>query len=93
MSFTEAANVIGVVITSSPAPMPSVTSAVCRPAVHELSANAPGAPNAVANSVSNRLVFGPVVIQLDRNVSMTSAISSSPMQGGEKGRNVVRDGP
>ena len=43
MTLTEAANVIGVVITSSPGPIPRVASAVCSPAVQELSASAPGA--------------------------------------------------
>ena len=77
-------------VTSSPAPTPSVASAVCRPAVHELSASAPGASSDAANSVSKRLVFGPVVIQSERSVSTTSRISSSPMTGGAKGRNSVR---
>src|ERR1043166_3237435 len=33
LTLTEAANVVGVVITSSPGPIPRVTRAVCRPAV------------------------------------------------------------
>ena len=44
ITLTEAANVMGVVTTSSPGPIPSVTSAVCSAAVHELSASAPGPP-------------------------------------------------
>src|SRR5207247_1367681 len=59
ITFTEAVKVSGVVMTSSPAPTPSVASAVCRPAVHELRASAPGASRDAANSVSKRLVFGP----------------------------------
>src|SRR5205807_527743 len=47
ITFTEAVKVSGVVMTSSPAPTPSVASAVCRPAVHELSASAPGAGDEV----------------------------------------------
>src|SRR5207247_6393120 len=90
ITFTEATNVIGVVTTWSPGPMPAVTRAVWRAAVQELSARAPGAPRAAANSVSNRLVFGPVVIQFERSVSTTSSISSAPMRGGEKARNSVR---
>src|SRR3989441_2255330 len=90
ITSTEATNVMGVVMTSSPGPMPAVTSAVWRAAVQELSARAPGAPRAAANSVSNRLVFGPVVIQFERSVSTTSSISSAPMRGGEKARNSVR---
>src|SRR5437773_9683422 len=90
ITFTEATNVVGVVITSSPGPIPRVTSAVWSAAVEELSARAPGAPRAAAKSVSNRLVFGPVVIQFERSVSTTSSISSAPMRGGEKERNSVR---
>src|SRR2546422_8383196 len=40
ITFTEAVNVSGVVITSSPGPTPRVASAVCSPAVQELSASA-----------------------------------------------------
>src|SRR5205814_9010574 len=90
MTFTEAAKVMGVVITSSPGPMPAVLSAVCSAAVQELRASVAGAWRKAANSVSKRLVLGPVVIQLERSVSTTAAISSSPMSGGEKGRNSVR---
>ena len=90
ITFTEAAKVMGVVMTSSPGPIPSVTSAVWRPAVQELSASAPGAPRYAANWPSNRWVRGPVVIQPERSASTTSLISSSPMRGGEKGRNSAR---
>jgi hypothetical protein len=79
-------------MTSSPGPMPSVFSAVCRAAVQELSAKAPGARRNVANSPSNRFVFGPVEIQRERRVSTTSRISSSPIVGGEKERNSLRLG-
>src|SRR5215471_9712295 len=85
MTLTDAANVIVVVATRSPLPMPSVASATCSPAVHELSASAAGAPTDAANSLSKRAVFGPVVIQSDRNVSTISWISSSPRFGGENG--------
>src|SRR5258708_13433090 len=77
ITFTDAVNVIGVVMTSSPGPIPSVLSAVCRAAVQELSANAPGARRKAANSFSNRFVFGPVEIHCERSVSTTSWISSS----------------
>src|SRR5438309_11283809 len=86
MTLTEAANVMGVVTTSAPGPIPSVTSAVWSPAVQELSASAPGAPRYAANSCSNRFAFGPVVIQVDRSVSTTSWISSSPIGGVANGR-------
>src|SRR5256884_1188966 len=90
MTFTDAAKVIGVVMTSSPGPMPRVTRAVCSPAVQELSASAPGAARYAANSVSNRRVLGPVVIQSERSVSTTSSISSCPTSGGAKGRKLAR---
>src|SRR5437773_4473875 len=90
ITFTEAVNVSGVVITSSPGPTPRVASAVCSPAVQELSASALGAPRCAANSASKRFVLGPVVIQSERRVSTTSRISSSPKCGGAKGRNSVR---
>src|SRR5271169_4607660 len=77
-------------MTASPGPMPRVANATCRAAVHELRAKAAGAPTAAANSASNRFTFGPVVIQSDRRVSITSAISSSPMLGGENGKKLLR---
>src|SRR5213080_1203561 len=54
ITLTEAVNVSGVVITSSPGPTPSVASAVCSPAVQELSASALGAPRCAATSPSKR---------------------------------------
>jgi hypothetical protein len=59
-----------------------------RPAVAELTAMAsmPGAPRKAAKSCSKRRAFGPVVTQPDFRVSMTSAISSSPISGRAKGR-------
>ena len=44
MTFTDAVNVTGVVMTSSPGPIWSATNAVCSAAVQELDASAPGAP-------------------------------------------------
>src|ERR1051325_2929138 len=88
MTLTDAAKVIGVVMTSSPGPMPRVTRAVCRAAVQELSASAPGAATYAAKAVSNRRVLGPVVIQSERSGPTTSSISSCPRGGGAKGRKV-----
>src|SRR5437879_11355873 len=85
-TLTVAANVSGVVITSSPGPTPLATSAVWSPAVQEFSASAAGAETAVANSASKRATLGPVVIQSERSVSTTSAISSSPITGAANGR-------
>src|SRR5262245_21435837 len=80
-------NVRGVVITSSPGPMPSATSARWRPEVAEFTANAYGARTYSPNSRSNLAVFGPVVSQPDCNVSITSSISSFPIAGRLKGVN------
>ena len=90
MTCTVEQKVIGVVMTSSPGPTPSAASPTNMASVAELTASAAGAPMNAANSCSNRLTFGPVVIQSDRKVSMTSSISSSPSKGGENGRNVFR---
>src|SRR5438105_9531504 len=90
MTLTEAAKVIGVVITSSPGPTPRVASAVWSAAVHEFSANAAGARTRPPKSDSKRLTFGPVLIQSERSVSTTSSISSTPKHGGENFRNSLR---
>ena len=86
MTLTVAAHVSGVVMTSSPGPISLTARAVCRAAVHELTATAAGAETLAANSASNWATLGPVVIQSERRVSTTSAISSSPMSGGENER-------
>src|SRR6188508_3258392 len=93
MTPTVAENVRGVVMTSSPGPTPRVARAVCRAAVQELTPRAAGAPTRAANSDSNRWDLGPVVIQPDRRVSTTSEISSSPIDGGEKARKLLRANP
>ncbi len=85
MALTVATKVSGVVMTSSPGPIPRVSMARCRAAVHELTARAAGAPLASRNSSSKARVLGPVVIHPDFSESTTSAISSSPSCGGEKG--------
>jgi hypothetical protein len=92
-TFAVAAKVIGVVTTSSPGPIPSATSAACSPAVHEFSASAAGAPVKQRNSRSNSSVRGPAESHPERSVSVTAAISSSPMLGREKGRNPARRKP
>ena len=81
------ANVIGVLITLSPGPIPSTASAMCSAPVHELSASADSAPMKSRNSDWKRSTRGPVVIQPERSALTTSSISSSPMRGGEKLRN------
>src|SRR5689334_9711769 len=92
MTLAEAQKVIGVVMTSSPGPIFSAASATCSPPVQELRARAFCAPMNSAKTCSKRWVFGPVVIQLERRVSTTASISSSVIEGGEKGRKVGRTG-
>ena len=74
-------NVNGVVITSSPLPIPSAASATCKPAVQEFRARACGESTYAAKSFSNCAVRGPVVSQPERRVAATSCNSSSPIEG------------
>ena len=82
--------VIAVVMTESPGLILSAANATSSAAVQELTARADGAPTAWANSDSNRFTLGPVVIQSERRVSATSAISASPINGGENGKKALR---
>src|SRR5918999_3145281 len=82
MTFAVAGHVIGVVITSSPGPTPSATSARCMAAVPEETASACSAPMYSAKRRSSSAAFGPLVSHPDRIVSATAAISSSPTAGG-----------
>src|SRR5579864_6292930 len=84
------AKVMVVLTTASPSPMPRAASAMCMADVAELTASAAGAPTSSANSLSKRCARWPVVIQPSRSVCTTSLISSSPIRGGAKGRNVDR---
>src|ERR1700722_4821344 len=87
ITCTPEQNVMAVVSTASPGPIPSASSDKCRAAVQELTAKAAGASTNSMKSRSKRWTLGPVVIQSERSVSTTSAISSSPISGGEKGTN------
>ena len=78
IAFTVAQNVSGVVITSSPGPMPSAASATCIAALPEFTPSACCAPVYSRNAFSNAAVRGPVVVQPDRSASATAAISASP---------------
>ena len=80
-----AVKVNGVVITSSPGPMPSAHSARCSAPVQCETASACFAPTYCANSVSKRLALGPVVIHPERRDSITSCSSSGPIEGRKKG--------
>ena len=85
MVFAVDVNVIGVVITSSPGPIPSDFKLKNRPAVHELRPTAYFDPEYFAKSSSNLFVRSPEVSQPERMVSRTSFSSSSPKQARWKG--------
>ena len=85
-TFAVAGHVIGDVITSSPGPTPSATSARCIAAVPDATASTCSASSTSAARRSSSAVFGPVVSQPERSVSATAAISSSPIAGGWKPR-------
>src|SRR5664280_1437237 len=84
--LTVEAQVIGVVITSSPGFRPSAIRPMCCPAVAEESARTWGNPVYAAKSFSNRSALGPVVIQPDLRESTTSSISTCRIVGRENGR-------
>ena len=84
ITFAVAGQVIGVVITSSPGPMPRATSARCSAAVPDASASTCSASRYSAARRSSSAAAGPVVSQPERSVAATAAISSSPIAGGWK---------
>src|SRR3954454_12054922 len=84
MTFAVAGQVIGVVITSSPGPTPSATSDRWSAAVPEASASTCSASRKSFMRSSNKAALGPLVSQPERSVSVTAAISSSPIAGGWK---------
>src|SRR5574341_213422 len=85
--FVVDTHVIEGVITSSPGPMPSADRVRCMPAVPELTATQCVVPICLANNLSNSVTLGPVVIQPERNTSVTAAISASPTAGRQNGMN------
>src|SRR3954466_13397862 len=90
ITFAVAGQVTEVVITSSPGPIPSATSARCMAAVPDATASACSAPAYSAKRRSSSAARGPVVSQPERMASVTAAPSSSPTAGGWKPRNVSR---
>src|SRR5688572_24687568 len=84
ITFAVAGHVIGVVITSSPGPMPRATSARCIAAVPEATASTCFASRYSAIRSSSSAARGPVVSQPERSASATASISSSPIAGGWK---------
>src|SRR5262245_24253123 len=92
MQFAVAANVIGVVIASSPPFNPAANAAPCKAAVPELKLTACLAPTYAANASSNSAIFGPVVSQSERKTSTTAWTSSSSIVCRPYGRRVFLTG-
>src|SRR5436189_1840228 len=90
ITFAVAGHVIGVVITSSPGPTPSAASERCSAAVPEASASTCSASRNSFIRSSSFAALGPLVSQPERSVSVTAAISSSPIAGGWKPSMVSR---
>src|SRR5262245_43226748 len=82
MTFAVAGQVMGVVITSSPGPTPTASSARWSAAVPEATASTCSAWTYSAKHRSSSVARGPVVSQPERRVSATASISSSPIAGG-----------
>src|SRR5471032_890913 len=78
---------IGVVITSSPAPMPAMRRAISMVQVPELNVRTGRPPKYSDNCASKAWTLGPLVIQPERNTSPTAAIVASSMVGLENGKN------
>ena len=77
--------VIAGTITSSPSLIPRTRNVNSNAAVAELRQTVFGVLVNSDNLLSNSFVFGPVVIQPDFKVSITSLISPSLISGGENG--------
>ncbi len=92
ITLAVAGQVIGLVITSSPGPTPSASSARWSAAVPEVTASTCSASRYAAMRSSSSAARGPVVSQPERSVSTTAAISSSPIAGGWKPSLVLRGG-
>ena len=85
MVFAVEAKVSGVVMTSSPGPMPCVSSARCSAAVQELTATQCFAPTYAANCFSNSMVRGPFAHQPERMAAASASTSASEMSGRQNG--------
>ena len=81
MAFAVAMNEWLTVMTSSPAPTPTASSARCSAVVQLETAHACGAPTYSANSRSNAATSGPCVTQPDRITRRTASTSRSSRIG------------
>ena len=86
ITLAVATHEIGVVMTSSPAPIPAMRRAISIVQVPELKVRTGRPPKYSDNCASKAWTFGPLVIQPERNTSPTAAMVASSMVGLENGR-------
>ena len=86
MTLAVATHDTGVVMTSSPGPMPAMRSAISMVQVPELKVRTGRPPKYSDSWASNVCTFGPLVIQPERSTSPTAAMVASSMVGLEKGK-------
>src|SRR5450759_4179236 len=91
ITFAVATQEIGVVMTSSPAPMPAMRRAISMVQVPELKVRTGRPPKYSDNLASNASTFGPLVIQDKVNVPANAAMVAAAMIGLEKGKKVFMD--
>src|SRR5471032_2721434 len=87
MTLAVATQEIGVVITSSPGPIPAMRKAISMVQVPELNVRTGRPPKNSDSCASKAWTLGPLVIQPERNTSPTAAIVASSMVGLENGEN------
>src|ERR1700722_16545954 len=87
ITFAVATHELGVVMTSSPGPMPAMRKAISIVQVPELKVRT-GRPEKNSDSRdSNAFTFGPLLVnQPERRTSVTPAMVASSMEGRVKGR-------
>ncbi len=86
-TFAVATQLSGVVMTSSPGPMPQMRKANSSVAVPEFARRTGRPPHRSDSAASRAWHFGPVVNQPERSTSPTSAMVRSSTLGRVKGRN------
>ena len=85
-TFAVATHESGVVMTSSPGPIPAISNASSSAPVPDARARTGRSPKYAESSASNCFAFGPLVIHPERSTSTTPAIVSSSMLGRVNGR-------
>ena len=85
MTLAVATQVIGDVMTSSPAPMPATRNAASIVAVPFAKASTRRPPNRLERAASNSSTLGPEVIQPEARTSPTAAAVAASIHGRAKG--------